>query len=62
MLYILVIVLAVAADQAVKFYVVSHLALYESAPLIPGLWSSTTSRIQGEDSPSSRTTHGFWQY
>ena len=36
MLYILVIVLAVAADQAVKFYVVSHLALYESAPLIPG--------------------------
>ena len=37
MAYILVLILCVAADQAVKFYVVSHLALYESAPLIPGL-------------------------
>ena len=26
-----------AADQAVKYYVVTHLALYESAPLLPGL-------------------------
>lgn len=35
--YILVLLLCIAADQAVKFYVVSHLALYESAPLIPGV-------------------------
>lgn len=35
--YILAIILCVAADQAVKFYVVSHLALYESAPLLPGI-------------------------
>ena len=35
--YILAIVLCVAADQAVKYYVVSHLALYESAPLLPGV-------------------------
>ena len=35
--YILAIVLCVAADQAVKSYVVSHLALYESAPLLPGV-------------------------
>ena len=34
--YILAIALSVAADQAVKSYVVSHLALYESAPLLPG--------------------------
>ena len=36
MLYILAILLCVAADQAVKLYVASHLALYESAPLLPG--------------------------
>ncbi len=36
MLYILAIILCVAADQAVKLYVASHLALYESAPLLPG--------------------------
>ena len=35
--YLLVLILCVAADQAVKFYVVSHLTLYESAPLLPGL-------------------------
>ena len=35
--YFLVLLLCVAADQAVKYYVVSHLALYESAPLMPGL-------------------------
>ena len=34
--YMIAIVLCVAADQAVKYYVVSHLALYESAPLAPG--------------------------
>ena len=37
MLYFLALILCVAADQAVKFYVVSHLALYESAPLLPGI-------------------------
>ena len=34
--YILAIILCIAADQAVKYYVVSHVALYEHAPLIPG--------------------------
>ena len=35
--YLLTILLCVAADQAVKYYVVTHLALYESAPLLPGV-------------------------
>ena len=35
--YLLTILLCVAADQAVKYYVVTHLSLYESAPLLPGL-------------------------
>ena len=35
--YVLVLFLCVAADQAMKYYVVTHLALYESAPLMPGL-------------------------
>lgn len=35
--YILAILLCIAADQAVKYYVVTHLALYESAPLLPGI-------------------------
>lgn len=35
--YVLVVLLCVAADQAMKYYVVTHLALYESAPLVPGL-------------------------
>lgn len=34
--YILAILLCVAADQGVKYYVVSRLALYDHAPLIPG--------------------------
>lgn len=37
MAYLLTILLCIAADQAVKLYVVSRLALYESAPLIPGM-------------------------
>ena len=37
MAYLLTILLCIAADQAVKLYVVSRLALYESAPLIPGV-------------------------
>ena len=37
MLYLLAIALCIAADQAVKYYVASHLALYEKAPLLPGV-------------------------
>ena len=37
MLYFLVIALCIGADQAVKYYVTSHLELYESAPLLPGV-------------------------
>lgn len=37
MAYLFTILLCVAADQAVKAYVVAHLALGESAPLLPGL-------------------------
>ena len=37
MLYLLAIALCIGADQAVKYYVVSHLELYESAPLLPGV-------------------------
>ena len=37
MAYLLVIALCVAADHAVKWYVTAHLALYESAPLLPGI-------------------------
>ena len=36
MLYVIVFVLLLAADQAVKLWVVNHLALYESRPLLPG--------------------------
>ena len=35
--YIFAIILCIAADQAVKYYVVSHLALYDHAPLLPGI-------------------------
>lgn len=37
MWYLLAIAACIAADQAVKLYVVSHLALYERAPLLPGV-------------------------
>ena len=37
MIYILALVLCVAADQALKLWTVANLALYESAPLIPGI-------------------------
>ena len=36
MAYFLVLLLCVAADQAMKYYVVSNLALYGSTPLMPG--------------------------
>lgn len=35
--YILAILLCVAADQGVKYYVISNLALYDHSPLIPGI-------------------------
>lgn len=35
--YILAILLCIAADQGVKYYVVSQLPLYGRAPLIPGV-------------------------
>ena len=37
MIYVLAALLCVAADQALKFWVVANLGLYESAPLIPGV-------------------------
>ena len=37
MIYILAVVLCVAADQTLKHWTVANLALYESAPLIPGI-------------------------
>lgn len=37
MRYLLAIALCIGADQAVKYYVVSHLELYENAPLLPGM-------------------------
>lgn len=37
MLYFLTIAACVAADQAVKLWVVANLGLYESTPLIPGV-------------------------
>ena len=37
MWYLLAIAACIAADQAVKLYVVSHLAIYERAPLLPGV-------------------------
>jgi signal peptidase II len=36
MWYIALFLVFLAADQAVKLWVVQHLALYESAPLLPG--------------------------
>ena len=37
MIYFLAVVLCVAADQALKLWTVANLALYETAPLIPGI-------------------------
>lgn len=37
MIYILAVVLCVAADQAMKLWTVANLGLHESAPLIPGV-------------------------
>jgi len=37
MLYLIAILAGVIADQLVKYWTVSNLALYESAPLLPGV-------------------------
>ena len=37
MLYALVVCLLVAADQALKYWTVTHLAVGQSAPLLPGV-------------------------
>ena len=37
MLYFLIFLIIVAGDQALKWWTVEHLALYESAPLLPGV-------------------------
>ena len=52
MLYLLAIALCIGADQAVKYYVVTHLELYESAPLLPGVVELSTSGTPAAASPS----------
>ena len=37
MIYILALALCVAADQALKLWIVANLGLYESMPLLPGI-------------------------
>ena len=37
MIYILALALCIAADQALKLWVVANLGLYESMPLLPGI-------------------------
>lgn len=37
MIYILAIVLCVAADQALKLWILANVALYEAKPLLPGV-------------------------
>ena len=37
MAYIVTILLCIAADQAVKFWTVANLGLFETRPLLPGL-------------------------
>ena len=37
MLYVMIVCALVAADQALKYWTVTHLALGESAPFLPGL-------------------------
>lgn len=41
MLYTLIVLALIAADQGLKYWVVSHLALGESAPLLPGVMQLT---------------------
>ena len=41
MLYALIVIALIAADQGLKYWVVNHLALGESAPLLPGVMQLT---------------------
>jgi len=41
MLYSLIVLALIAADQGLKYWVVNHLALGESAPLLPGVMQLT---------------------
>ena len=41
MLYALIVIALIAADQGLKYWVVTHLALGESAPLLPGVMQLT---------------------
>ena len=41
MLYALIVLVLIAADQGLKYWVVTHLALGESAPLLPGVMQLT---------------------
>ena len=41
MLYIVIVCALIAADQALKYWTVTHLALGESAPFLPGLMQFT---------------------
>lgn len=41
MLYALIVIALIAADQGLKYWVVSHLALGQSAPFLPGLLQLT---------------------
>ncbi len=41
MLYALIVIALIAADQGLKYWVVSHLALGESAPFLPGVMQLT---------------------
>ena len=41
MLYVLIVCALIAADQALKYWTVSHLAVGQSAPLLPGIMRLT---------------------
>ena len=41
MLYVLVVLALIAADQGLKYWTVSHLAVGQSAPLLPGIMRLT---------------------
>ena len=41
MLYVLIVCALIAADQALKYWTVTHLALGESTPFLPGLMQLT---------------------
>lgn len=58
MLYAILVVLLVAADQLVKILVRANIPLGASMPFSPGWWSSPTCRTPARPSPSSKTIPG----